>query len=377
MVGKFVGWVGGSLLTGALALASSGAAAPQHRAQVAPRASQQCVCAPDDASPVVIQLDGMLDSLEARELDAAELASDEASEALDAGSLALDAAQDAREAQEEGRGFRVFSTSDGPGWLGIRMEEITSAKAKELNLPAERGVLITAVVEDSPAAKAGLKAGDVITDFDGQRIEGTLTLQRLVREVPSGRKIGLSIWRDGHSQSLTAEISSRHSVHSGDHDYFYSSTPDLNIQIPAMPAMPAMPAIEIAPFNKMFRMFGAPALGIDAEDLSGQLGNYFGAPDGQGVLVREVMPGLPAEKAGLKAGDVIIRIDGKRVTDADVLRAALREKLSKSAESAESGKAAPPTADLTIVRSGKESTVRVELELPKMKVRSTGRRVAV
>ena len=378
MVSRLVGWVGGSFLTGALALASSGAAAPQNRAPVAPPAPQQGVCAPSDFNVVFDNFNDALDNLELRELDAADLALDESAMALEAQAVAIETAQDAQEAQEEGPSVRVFSSSTAPGWLGIRMEEISSAKAKELNLPAERGVLVTSVAEDSPAAKGGLKAGDVITDFDGQRVEGTLTLQRLVREVPAGRKIALSIWRDGRAQSLTVEISSRRSLHTHGDDVFYLHRPDFDFQIPSVsiPPIPPLPPIEIGPFNS-FRMFGAPALGIDAEDLSGQLGNYFGAPDGQGILVREVMPGLPAEKAGLKAGDVIVRIDGKRVKDAGELRAALREKLSKASESAEAGKAAvAPTVELSILRSGKESTVRVELEIPKQRVRSS-RRVAV
>ena len=73
-----------------------------------------------------------------------------------------------------------------------------------------------------------------------------------------------------------------------------------------------------------------PRLGIDAEDLSGELGKYFGAPDGEGVLVREVRSGSPAEKAGLKAGDVIIRVAGERVRTSSDLRANLRAKRESS-----------------------------------------------
>jgi len=370
MFTRIAGWVGGSLVIAALALTSSGAAAPQNRAPAAPPQPPQCACAPSDCTVVIDNIADAMDAIDLRQLDAAKLASDEMA-------LAFDAAQEAKELQEmqDGPSVRVFSPSSAPGWLGIRMEEVTSAKAKELNLPAERGVLVTYVVEDSPAAKAGLKVGDVITDFDGQRVEGTLTLERLVHEVPAGRTVSLTIWRDGKAQSLRVEIGSRRSARSADHDYFYvaPSIPDMQIPIPPIPPIPP---IEIGPFNT-FRMFGAPALGIDAEDLSGQLGNYFGAPDGQGILVREVMPGTPAERAGLKAGDVIVRIDGKRVKDASELRSTLRDKISKAAEGAEPGKAAAPAADLTILRSGKESTIHVELELPKQRVRTNPHRVAV
>src|SRR5271156_5421612 len=116
----------------------------------------------------------------------------------------------APEAQDEARQNVWFTTSDeAPGWLGIRMEEIGSEKTKELKLPAERGALVTFVSEDSPAAKAGLKVNDVVTDFDGQRVEGTMALQRMVREVPSGRSVTLNVWRDGHSQAISVQLASR------------------------------------------------------------------------------------------------------------------------------------------------------------------------
>ncbi len=362
MVGRIGQWIGGSVLVGALALSSSGASAPQNRTPAAPPAPPQCVCAPATAATTPSDLGDELSNLD---LDLADFGSGEL-----AATLAL---QEARDSQDS-RSFQVFSSSSS--WLGVRTEEITSAKAKELNLPAERGVLVTSVTEDSPAAKAGLRAGDVITEFDGQRIEGTLTLQRLVRETPVGRKVSLSIWRDGRTQSLTVETGSRRAFRSHDGNAFFMGNPAMNIQIPSIPAIAPLPNIEIGSLP-VLRLFGAPALGIDAEDLSGQLGNYFGAPDGEGVLVREVMPGLPAEKAGLKAGDVIIRVDGKRVKDASELRSALREKLSKAAEGADSEKSPAPAVDLTILRSGKESVVRVVLESPRLRVRPLTPHVAV
>lgn len=362
MVGRIGQWVGGSLLVGTLAVASSGSAMPQNRAPVAPPAPPECVCAPATAATVFSELD---DELSGLDFDVADLESGEIAEAI--------AGQEAQDFHDR-HSFQVFSSSSP--WLGIHTEEVTSAKAKELNLPAERGVLVASVTEDSPAAKAGLKAGDVITEFDGQRVEGALTLQRLVRETPVGRKVSFSIWRDGRAQSLTVEIGSRRAFRSHDGNAFFMGNPDMNIQIPSIPAIAPLPNIAIGSLPGL-RLFGAPALGIDAEDLSGQLGNYFGAPDGEGVLVREVMPGLPAEKAGLKAGDVIIRVDGKRVKDASELRAALRDKLSKAAEGADPEKSPAPAVDLTIIRSGKESVVRVEMESPRLRVRPLTPHVAV
>jgi len=96
-----------------------------------------------------------------------------------------------------------------------------------------------------------------------------------------------------------------------------------------------------------------PLLGISAEDLTGQLGSYFGAPNNSGVLIREVRSGTPADKAGLKAGDVIIKVDGKPVGALSELRDQLRDKGD--------GK----TVNLGVLRKGSEMTVPVTIEKPK------------
>jgi serine protease Do len=373
MISRIAARIGGGLLAGSFALSGSGAAAPQSTATARKGAQQDCEQVAGQLDEARARLEEALAALEERVSAAPEIAAEVGEISLDGMESVLAVAQSA----VDDRNVMYYSSERGPGWLGIRMEEIRSERAKELKLPAERGVLVTYVAEDSPAAKAGLKVNDVITEFDGQRVEGTIALQRLVREVPSGRSVSVSIWRDGQAQSLTVEIASRHAGHSADHGFavVHPRIPDMDIEVGPIPPIPPMPAIEFGPFGS-FRMFGAPMLGIDAEDLSGQLGGYFGAPDGQGILVREVMPGTPAEKAGLKAGDVILRVDGKRVKNAEELRSALRDKSSKAGEGAGSEKVPAPTADITILRAGKETTVRVELQMPLRKVRSA-RRVAV
>ena len=93
---------------------------------------------------------------------------------------------------------------EGGSWLGIETQEVTAEKAKELKLSAERGVVIGKVLEDSPAAKSGLKDGDVISAINGQPVEGTVQFRRMVRETPAGRTLQLTVWRDGRTQSMAA-----------------------------------------------------------------------------------------------------------------------------------------------------------------------------
>jgi serine protease Do len=230
---------------------------------------------------------------------------------------------------------------DDFGWLGVAIEEVSSAKATELKLPAVRGVLLQEVNPDSPAAKAGLKAGDVIMQFDGQRVEGTVQFRRLVRETPPGRTARITLWRDGKSQSTSVEL---------------ARAPEREglrwlegMRMPNMQRMHRMPGMAMPGF---MRMRPTPTLGISALDVSGQLGTYFKVPDGQGILVTAVNKNSPAAKGGLAAGDVITKVNDKRVRDISELRQQLRE--DRAAKS----------VSLALIRRGAETTVSVEPEQP-------------
>jgi serine protease Do len=234
------------------------------------------------------------------------------------------------------------------GWLGVEIAEVTLEKAKDLKLSAVRGVVITAVEPDSPAAKAGLKENDVITQYEGQTVEGTVQFRRLVRETPAGRTVSLAISRNGAVQNLSVELGDLHSVTVKRMRGRMRDFGDAYTFV--MPNMPPMP-----PDMHMVHPFmdsRTPVLGIGAEDLSGQLGAFFGAPDNSGVLVREVHSGTPAEKAGLQAGDVIIQVDGKPVRSLDDLRAQLREKSGQK------------SVNLGILRKGATLTLPVEIQQP-------------
>lgn len=219
------------------------------------------------------------------------------------------------------------------GWLGVEIAEVTPEKAKEVKLPAEGGVLVLDVEKDSPAAKAGLKSGDVITEYNRERVEGTIQFRRLIRETPPGRTTELKVWRDGRSEKLSAVLASRPAPEGrirvfGPHDF------DFHFGFPGM------------------HHWAGPVLGVRTEDISGQLGAYFGVPGGEGILVEEVLPGSAAEKAGLKAGDVIIKVDGEPVKTTMELRERLR------------GKREAKSVTLEVTRKGAEVSLPVEIESP-------------
>jgi serine protease Do len=206
----------------------------------------------------------------------------------------------------------------GGGWLGVGVAEVNADKVKELKLQAERGVLLGKVVADSPASKAGLKENDVVTEVNGQRVEGTEQFRRMIREIPAGRSVQLTIWRDGRSQNISVTVGKAEAHHTET----MVAPGTFAFHMPDMPQMNGL--MEMAPW-----MSGHSHLGIDAEDLEGDFGHYFGAPEGEGVLVRGVFPDLPAAKAGMKVGDVITSVDGDRIRSVGELREKLVEKKSE------------------------------------------------
>ena len=248
----------------------------------------------------------------------------------------------------------IFDGEDGPSWLGVETQEVTAENAKELKLPAERGVVVAEVTKDSPAAKAGLKEKDVITEVNGQRVEGAAQFRRMIHEIPAGRAAQLTVWRDGRAQTLSATLGKAEERH----DKWMGATPGAfafrmpEVQIPEMPSMDLGEGMGMV-------IAGRPRLGIDAEDIGGQLGSFFGAPDGEGILVRSVNGGSAAEKAGMKAGDVITNFNGERVRSLGDLR----QKLASQNDA--------KTAKIGVLRNRSEVTLSVEL--PERTPKSTRR----
>lgn len=262
--------------------------------------------------------------------------------------LSAEAQQKAAEVLEQEPRVFTSAAEEGSGWLGVEIGEVTAEKAKDLRLSEVRGVEVIDVQPDSPAAKAGLKEHDVITRYDGQAVEGTVQFRRLVRETPAGRNISLTVSRDGGTQNISVEL--------GDRGTFFEKKMKGKMRDFGNAYPFAEPNFDFHFDTPMIvgELDGrAPFLGINAEDLSGQLGAYFGAPDGVGVLVREVRAGTPAEKAGLKAGDVITKVDAKPVGSLSELRQQLRDKSDQKAVS------------LGIVRKGSQMSLSVTMEKPK------------
>jgi serine protease Do len=219
----------------------------------------------------------------------------------------------------------------GGTYLGVNLAEIDANRAKELKLKEDYGVEISRVEENSPADKAGVKTGDVVLEYNGQRVEGMEQFGRMVRETPPGREAKLTISRNGAMQTLTAVLGSRKFPFSG------NFPPGFEVPEFHMPDIP-----------QIFTTIRSPMLGVEAESLGTQLAVYFGVKEG--VLVRSVLENTPAQKAGIKAGDVITKVDGMAVSAPSELSNAVRAANAKK------------TYPIELVRDHKPVSVSVNVE---------------
>ena len=243
-------------------------------------------------------------------------------------------------------------------YLGVDLRDVTSDRLAALKLKEERGVEITMVDQDAPAGKAGLKEHDVILTLNGTEVESVEQLRRMIHETPAGRTVTLGLSRSGSPMTVKVQLADRSKAM----DYAFAPQ-QFKMAIPAIPAVPAMPAFPAMDMSEMdipniVVVHSSTRGGLMVENLTPQLGEYFGVKNGLGVLVRSVEKGSPAEKAGFHAGDVIVRIGNEPVTDASDWRHAMHSHRTES-------------VPITIVRERKNQTLT--LSLPKQ----TGRTEAM
>ena len=219
----------------------------------------------------------------------------------------------------------MFGEESG-SYLGIDTRDITHERMVALKLKEERGVEVTMVDQDAPAGKAGLREQDVILTFNGQPVEGQEELRRMIRETPAGRSVTLGISRDGQMINVKAQLANRRKM------FQYPAMAVMagpnppgapgNFEMPAMPSFD-VPAIDVIVHSSVRG-------GLMVENLTPQLGDFFGVKNGQGVLVRSVEKNSPAERAGFRAGDVIVKVADRPVADTSDWRNAMRQHASGS-----------------------------------------------
>lgn len=171
------------------------------------------------------------------------------------------------------------------GWLGVMIQEVTRELAESFNMDRPRGALVSKIVEDGPAAKAGLKVGDIILEFNGESIESSSSLPPLVGRTRSGESAKVKLLRDGHTKDVTVKIG----------------------QLPEDPLQAESPAPKSNKGTK------ADRLGLILEDTDDRIRAEYNLEGG--VVVVDVQPG-PAATAGVRPGDVIVSLNNSPVKGA-------------------------------------------------------------
>ena len=238
----------------------------------------------------------------------------------------------------------------GGSRIGVSIREVEEGDVKEAGLPGIAGALVEDVTEGSPAEQAGIKQGDVIVEFDGERVRGVRHLTRLVQETPDGRQVQTVIVREG--QRTTVSIAPRESAAIGLDGFRHLEKlgREFSYNMPARPAPPARRRT-VPPSVWQFEDLlgrGGSSLGISVDTLSPQLAEYFGTKEG--VLVTTVNDDSTAAKAGMKAGDVITAINGSTVNDPADLRRRIQD-LDEGDE-----------FTISVIRDRKPQTLKAKLE---------------
>lgn len=296
------------------------------------------------------------------------------------------------------------------GYLGVMLQEVSPSMGKALQLGDRPGVLVNEVVEDGPAAKAGLQDGDVILEVDGKAATNQAAVTKAVRAMSPGDKARVVVLRDGRQKDLTVELGKREAAFAwkqgpgGDKAIDLSRLEGLEglEKLEGLEGLEGLEKLEGLQGLEDFEWFEdgdtrvmvlpkgegrAPRiffrgegrdddaagddrdgehrvivrtldrdrgwLGVRMDALNGQLGEYFGVEEGAGVLVTEIVADSPAQKAGLRAGDVIVQAGDARIASPEALHKAL------------AGTKAGQEIALEVLRKGSRQSLTVALgEMP-------------
>ena len=223
-------------------------------------------------------------------------------------------------------------------YLGVAGEDLDADRRQALKVKEDHGIVVTMVSEGAAAEKAGLKKGDVILEYNGHAVESFEQLRGLIQDSPAGKPVKVVISRNGAVQTLSAVPELRRVVMIPGMEVPIPMTP-MPMPAPMPPMMPEIPRFQTVVPNT--------PLGILGEDLieEPQFADFFGVKDG--VLVKSIAPNSLAERAGIRIGDVLTKVDDRRVSSSRELQRAVRSASAKS------------SYQLTVVRNRKETVLNV------------------
>jgi serine protease Do len=205
----------------------------------------------------------------------------------------------------------------GSSYLGVDIADVSPERLGELKLKEEHGAEVTMVDQDAPAGKAGLHEHDVIVSLNGTAVESAAQLRRMIKETPAGRVVNLGISRDGQPLTIKVQLADRHKAMT-----WAPKGGEFKFDMPQMPTMPELPDFDV-PVSVVI-VHSSLRSGLMVENITPQLGDFFGVKSGNGVLVRSVEKGSRGEKAGFRAGDVVVKVNNQPVHDTSDFTHALR-----------------------------------------------------
>ena len=216
---------------------------------------------------------------------------------------------------------RVVVRSLGSASIGVSIRDVTSDDAAKARLGQPSGVYIESVREGSPAARAGIQTGDIVVDFDGERVRSASHFTRLVQESVPDREVAVVVVRGTSKQNLkVSPAAGPFNLRSNNGRILQ----DLQLNVPR-----GNFNFDDNTLRRVLPATGA-TLGVTVSPLSDQLASYFGVKEG--VLVSAVTSNSPAAAAGVRAGDVITAINGQSVSSSGDITRALRERTGEAAE---------------------------------------------
>jgi len=274
---------------------------------------------------------------------------------------------------------------DGRGaQLGVMVSDPSTRQSPQTDSGSLRaGVVIDEVNPDSPAERAGIKAGDLIVEYDGERVRSARQFTRLVQETPDGRSVAIGLMRDGKKQTVNAtpeagrltwnfgpEVDRALRESERGMRGFLFDVPDFELRFDDRNRDRMPRRFEYRMPDGVFRFpepgSGLPGsrrrLGVTVQSITPELAEFFGAKNG-GALVSSVTPDSAASKAGVKAGDLIVSLNGRGVSDSDDL---LRELDGIEGE-----------VTIVVLRDKKQTTLKATIERPKATTPRPGSRPGV
>ena len=240
---------------------------------------------------------------------------------------ALSASISTAREKKGGENVVTISTHQRGGWLGVSIQDITPRIKKKNDLKNDEGAYVSDVVDESPADSAGIKEGDIIVEFNSKKIDEANDLLRAVQKTKPGTKTSIVVLRNKEKKTLDIAVGKVRRM----------------MRNEGFSVMPPM-APHVAVFKSSQRW------GLELSELNEQLGEYFGAPNGKGLLVERVEKKSNGEKAGFKAGDVITKVNKSSVED--------MKDMSEALEDIEEG----AKVEVDVLRKGTSKTLTVEID---------------